>query len=99
MHNKNKLYGYHRLETIICYETSWKLFDNLAYKYFKHAGIKSKHYRYCCTGEEHIIFQNKIYGNRNPKKVLVKIVVSDMAVLKRENIMNERMLLTHSIMK
>jgi len=82
-YQKHKSYGYHRLATVIRRETGWTFSDNLVHKCCKLAGIKSKarHYNYRRTGEEHIIYPNRIAGKWNASKPL-EIVVSDMTNIK-----------------
>lgn len=86
-HEKHKSYGYHRLAAVIHKDTGWVFSDNLAHKCCKFAGIKSKtrHYKYHSTGEEHILYPNKIRGKWNASKPL-EIVVSDMTCIKHKGI-------------
>lgn len=86
-HNKHKSYGYHRLAALIRSETGWRFSDNLVHKCCKSLGIysKVKHYKYKRTGEEHILYPNKIRGKWNATKPL-EIIVSDMTCIKHRGI-------------
>lgn len=82
-HIKHRSYGYHRLATVIRQETGWIFSDNLSHKCCKFAKIASKarHYKYKKTGEEHILYPNRIHGCWNATRPL-EIVASDMTCLK-----------------
>lgn len=84
-HEEHKSYGYHRLAAIIRRKIGLTFSDNLAHKCCKYAEIKSKakHYRYKRTGEEHLIYPNRVIGKWNASKPL-EIVVSDMTNIKHK---------------
>lgn len=86
-HKEHKSYGYHRLAAVIRMETKLTFSDNLAHQCCKNAGIKSKarHYRFHKSGEEHIIYPNRVAGKWNASKPL-EIVVSDMTNIKYKGI-------------
>jgi transposase InsO family protein len=82
-HMKYRSYGYHRLATVIRQKTSWIFSDNLSHKCCKLAKIQSKarHYKFRKTGEEHILYSNRIHGKWNATRPL-EIVASDMTCLR-----------------
>ena len=85
-HKKHKTKGYHYLATLIRNEIGWVFSDNLAHKYCKYAGIKSKTNRgRKYAGREHVKFPNMINGNWNVTKPL-EVVVSDMTYIKHKGI-------------
>lgn len=81
-HKRFPSYGYHRLASVIRTDTGWLFSDNLAHKCCKQAGIcsKTKRYRYRKPGAEHVVFPNRVNGNRNAKRPL-ELVVSDMTCI------------------
>ncbi|MFV3056362.1 IS3 family transposase [Clostridium botulinum] len=83
IHNKHKSYGYHRLAALARKKIDWTFSDNLVHKCCKYADIKSKsrHYKYRKTGEEHIIYPNRVNGKWNASKPL-EIMSSDMTCIK-----------------
>jgi transposase InsO family protein len=84
-HNKHKSYGYHRLAAVIRKETGKVFSDNLAHKCCKYIGIKSKakHYKYKKSGNEHIIYPNRVNGKWNASRPL-ELVVSDMTCIRHK---------------
>ena len=76
-------HGYHRLARDVSLETGWVFSHNLAHKCCKAAGIHSRARkgRYRRTGEESIVFPNRVRGHWNAAAPL-QLVVSDMTILK-----------------
>ena len=76
-------HGDHRLARDVSLETGWVFSHNLAHKCCKAAGIHSRARkgRYRRTGEESILFPNRVRGHWNAAAPL-QLVVSDMTILK-----------------
>lgn len=90
VHNKHKSYGYHMIAAAIRNETGWMISDNLVHKCCKYIGVKSaaKHYRYKKSGEESLLYPNRIRGKWNASRPL-EIVVSDMTCIKYKGVLYE----------
>ena len=79
VHQIHKVYGYRSIASVLRNEIGNVFSDNLIHKICKHHNIKSKakHYQWKKSGDEHVIYSNKVSGNWNVSKPL-EIVVSDM---------------------
>lgn len=84
-HKNHPSYGYHRLAAVIRRQIGCFFSDNLAHQCCKYEGIKSRarHYRYRKSGEEHLIYPNRVNGNWNAKRPL-ELVASDMTCIKHK---------------
>ena len=90
VHKKHKSFGYHSIAAIIRKETGWLISDNLVHKCCKFSQIHSeaRHYKYRKSGEESLVYPNRVRGKWNASRPL-EIVASDMTCIKYKGIMYE----------
>jgi len=92
IHERWKTYGYHRIAAVIRRDTGWMISDRMVHRTCQYIGIKSclrkPRYPRQKPGEESVKFENIVRNGWNVDKPL-KLIVSDMTVVKHKGIKHE----------